>query len=78
MLLHMNHTEEKPRVVYEQKDSYCVWTKRGRRPTFFHPTKELAEAEAERLAIKHPGQKFIVMQMMGKFSTEQEATDAQP
>jgi hypothetical protein len=24
-------------------------------------------AEAERLAIKHPGQKFIVMKMEGKF-----------
>jgi len=68
--MHENSTPEKPRVAYEKKGSWCVWTKHGRRPQFFHPTKELAEAEAQRLACKHPGQKFLVMQVTGKFHVE--------
>ena len=59
---------EPPQALYEEIGTYCVWTKWGRRPQFFHPTLELAEAEAARLAALHPGRKFIVMKMEGKFS----------
>lgn len=61
---------EKPRVAKEEKDSFCVWTKTGHRPKFFHPTLELAEAEAVRLALSNRGKKFLVMQMISKFSAE--------
>lgn len=54
-------------VVKEKQDSFFVWTKTGRRPVFAHENGEKAEAEAQRLAAKHPGRKFIVMQAMGKF-----------
>lgn len=56
-----------PRAAFEEIGSWCIWTKRGRRPQFFHPARDLAMAEAERLAQLHPGQKFIVMKMEGKF-----------
>ena len=59
----------RPRAKYEEIGKFCVWTKTGRRPQYYHPTQELAMEEAERLSLKYPGQKFIVMQMIGKFGT---------
>lgn len=56
-----------PRAEYEEIGTYCVWTKWGRRPMFFYPSLELAQAEANRLAGQHPGSKFIVMKMEGKY-----------
>lgn len=61
--------EPRPRAKYEEIGKFCVWTKTGRRPQYYHPTQELAMEEAERLSLKYPGQKFIVMQMIGKFGT---------
>jgi len=61
-----------PRAAFEEIGSWCIWTKFGRRPQFYHPARELAMAEAERLALKNPGQKFIVMKMEGKFGVPAE------
>ena len=58
---------EKPRAQSWAKDTWCVWTKWGRRPSFFHPTRELAEAEAERLALANPKKNFLVLHMVSKF-----------
>lgn len=57
-------------VISSPKDVWCVWSKYGRRPSRFHPTREIAETEAARLAQKLPGKSFIVMHMVSKFSTE--------
>jgi len=65
-------TPEPPRAAYQEIGSWCIWTKFGRRPQFYHPTRELAMAEAERLAKLHPGRKFIVMKMEGKFGVPAE------
>lgn len=65
-----------PRVKREQIGSWCVWTKYGRRPRCFHSNQEAAEAEAQRLARKAPGTKFIVMQVVSKFGAEVAAEPA--
>lgn len=57
-----------PRAKTEEVGSWCIWTKGGRRPSFFHPTEAQAMAEAERLAHREPGRKYIVMQMVAKVS----------
>jgi hypothetical protein len=54
-------------VIREDKGIWCIWNKRGRMPRVFHETREKAEAEAQRLARKHPGHKFIVIQMESKW-----------
>lgn len=51
-------------VHHEHQTAWCVWTKTGRRPQFWHDTREGAEAEAERLARKHPGKTFIVFEKL--------------
>ena len=60
--------DETPPTVHEEKDVWCVWTKFGRHPSYYHADRAGAETEAARLAHKHPGWKFIVMHMTGKFS----------
>ncbi len=55
----------------EAMDVWVVWNKTGRRPQFFHETREGAETEAARLALKHQGRKFIVLHMVSKFSAAQ-------
>lgn len=57
-----------PRATRNAVDTWCIWTKNGRRPSFFHPSREQAEAEAARLAAKQPGKKFLVMQVVSKIS----------
>lgn len=73
-----NYIPTKKRAAYEEIGSYCVWTKWGRRPQFYHPTLEQAMAEAERLALKHPGRKFIVMKMEGKFGVPADQPEQVP
>jgi hypothetical protein len=51
-------------------DRWCIWSKHGRRPCYWHPTQEGAEREARRLAGKFPKQKFIVLHAVSKFGTE--------
>jgi hypothetical protein len=48
-------------VVSEDVDFAFVWTKHGRLPRVAHGTDEDALREAERLARKNPGRKFIVL-----------------
>lgn len=55
-------------VLCEPKDGFYVWTKRGKPPAFHHATLASAQAEAERLAAKNPGAKFIVMAGVSKHS----------
>jgi len=54
----------------EFMDSYCVWSKFGRRPCYWHNTRKQAEREAKRLAHNFPGQKFIVLHAVAKFGEE--------
>ena len=56
----------------EAKDTWVIWTKTGRRPKYYHYTRDAAECEARRLAEANPGKKFIVMQMVGKYSFQGE------
>jgi len=55
-------------IKQEPMSGFFVWTKRGRAPRFHHQTIESAQAEAERLALIYPGQKFIVMAAVSKHS----------
>lgn len=45
---------------------FLIWTKAGRNPRFWHGHRESAEAEAGRLAAKHPGTAFFVVAMLTK------------
>lgn len=45
---------------------YMVWTKTGWPPRKQHHTRQEAEKEADRLARRHPGKKFIVLQAVAK------------
>lgn len=55
-------------VNVETKDGWFVWNKRKGPPTHRHESREGAETEARRLALANPGQKFIVLTMVSKFS----------
>lgn len=59
-----------PPLIREPQSVWCIWTKTGHRPTFFHQNKRRAVKEAERLARLHPGKKFIVMRVVEKISVE--------
>ena len=65
---------EAVRAKRDEVETWCVWTKTGRRPSFFHPSREKAEAEAERLAAKCPGKKFMVMQVVSKISFSEQVS----
>lgn len=43
---------------------WLVWRENDRNPTFVHKTKESAVEEAKRLAVKHPGSAFYIMQSL--------------
>lgn len=53
-------------IVHEDVRFWFVWTKQGYVPRRCHNTETAAHAEAERLARKHPGQKFIVLRADSK------------
>lgn len=55
-------------VTIENKDVWFVWTKTGRTPRKAHETQEAALLEAERLARKLPGKKFLVLHATHKVS----------
>jgi len=46
---------------------WMVWKIHGASSTAQHQTKEIAKAEASRLAEKHPGERFVVLQAMSVF-----------
>lgn len=54
----------------EPQRTWCVWTKTGRRPSFWHNSQNGAENEAARLARKHPGKTFIVFEKVVNISAE--------
>lgn len=53
-------------LVEEVKPFWFVWTKKGHVPKRCHDTRGSAEAEAERLARKCPGKKFIILEAVSK------------
>lgn len=50
---------------------WLVWTPQGSVPTKQHGTQALAKAEADRLSLKHPGQRFYVLEAVG-YSTKRD------
>lgn len=62
----------KPRAPRGAVGSWCVWGKNSRKPYIFHPDREQAEAEAQRLAEKTPGKKFLVFHVASKFQVSPE------
>jgi hypothetical protein len=53
-------------MVKEDAEFWLVWTKNGRNPRRSHTTEESAITEAERLARKFPGTKFLVLRCVTK------------
>ncbi|HLY04885.1 MAG TPA: hypothetical protein VKR31_03970 [Rhizomicrobium sp.] len=55
-------------ICHEQKEqpTFCIWTKHGRNPSFFHTDYGKVSAEAERLAQKHRGRKFLILRVEEK------------
>lgn len=74
----------KNRLNEEVGGGFIVF-RRGRRTNrirpnqwpFEHPTREQAEAEAKRLAEKHPGRVFCIFQQSAAIYVETGATDEQ-
>lgn len=62
----------------EAMDTWCVWSKFGKRPIAFHDTREIAESEAQRLAEKVPGCKFLVLHVVSKFCAPKIAQPEDP
>lgn len=63
-------SDAKSEVVWEDCEFWFVWTKTGRIPRFTHHIEAMAIAEAERLARKRPGAKFIVLRAYRKVRVE--------
>lgn len=55
----------------EYSGKFFVWTKKGHAPRHAWDSRELATAEAARLAKENPGRKFIVQQFLDKVSVPQ-------
>ena len=53
---------------------WMVWRKDDRTPVFQHETLECARREAERMAEKHPGAEFIVLEAVSVSTTKQVKT----
>lgn len=53
---------------------WMVWRKDDRTPVFQHETMECAKREAERMARKHPGSDFIVLEAIYLSTTKQVTT----
>lgn len=60
-------------VLVSEKTGFLIWTKGGRNPRFWHGQRDTAEAEASRLAAKHPGTAFIVVAMVSKHKVAPDA-----
>ena len=50
---------------------WWVWTKSGAQPRVFHESEDAAITEAQRLAVKNPGKKYIVLHAYAKFSVSE-------
>lgn len=51
----------KPKPVSPDQAFFMVWAEASGKIVMRHPTYEGARIEAERLAIKHPGNRFFLM-----------------
>lgn len=47
---------------------WLVWNEGGHAPRVKHPDQETAEREAERLAKVNPGQSFVVLAVVSRFT----------
>ena len=47
---------------------FMVWNPTGRPPSYKHRDRDSAEAEAQRLALQNPGQKFVVMASLCEYT----------
>lgn len=63
-----------PDLIVEAVDFSFVWTKKGALPRVTHHREDVALAEAERLARKNPGAKYIVLRAHTKISFNKDAT----
>jgi hypothetical protein len=59
----INRTE----VPMDGEVFYMVWNPFGRAPTVRHASEYAATAEANRLAVTHPGQRFYVLEAQQYF-----------
>jgi hypothetical protein len=48
-------------MAHPEPPYWVVWQENGDRPTYRHPTPDLAENEALRLARQMPGKTFVVL-----------------
>ena len=55
----------------EERKFWLVWNLQGRNPSVVHPSKELAEKEAGRLARLHPEYVFYVVEVLSKHFVEE-------
>ncbi|MDX9896338.1 MAG: hypothetical protein RBS34_12870 [Desulfofustis sp.] len=62
---HFREKLKREKEMLQQNNTFwLVWNPNGRQPLVRHPTEEVARREAERLARKHPGDTFYVLQAM--------------
>jgi hypothetical protein len=47
-----------------EEEMYIIWNPKGSNPIQSHPTEERAIREANRLALKHPGDVFYVCKIV--------------
>lgn len=66
-----------PEPIHETVHFFMVWNKNGKNPRATHANRSIAETEAARLAARHPGQKFIVLQAVDKIHVPAQPTSAQ-
>ncbi|PQA72185.1 hypothetical protein [Brucella oryzae] len=57
-------------MASEYSKFWLVWRYGGASPTFKHFTKESAESEAGRLALKEPGAVFFVVKAVSGFQAD--------
>lgn len=58
-----------PYYLQEASPFWLVWREAGHQPTFKHPTKEAAEAEAARIASFNPGEQIHVLGVLATIQT---------
>ena len=54
-----------PKMELDRVKFWLVWNPQGRSPTHRHPTRQMADQEARRLALLNPDQDFFVLKAMG-------------
>jgi hypothetical protein len=59
-------------MLSKDKRFWMVWNPGNRAPTVKHKSGPAARKEAERLALQHPGQEFVVLESRGTVRTRRE------